>query len=101
MEQLINEDDYQKWFSKISDNYDENLLMSYNWKDLFKKMEHILKSPMSNFQIRVDVFAFLNRIIDMNFLKKDTEIKTYFNNLIGILVHYTTEANVRKTLITF
>jgi len=101
MEQLINEDDYQKWFSKISDNYDENLLMSYNWKDLFKKMEHILKSPMSNFQIRVDVFAFLNRIIDMNFLKKDTEIKTYFNNLIGILVHYTTEANVRKILIIF
>ena len=101
MEKLINEDDYQKWFSKISDNYDENLLMSYNWKDLFKKMEHILKSPMSNFQIRVDVFAFLNRIIDMNFLKKDTEIKTYFNNLIGILVHYTTEANVRKILIIF
>jgi hypothetical protein len=100
MEQLIIEDDYQKWFSKISDNYDENLLMSYNWKDLFKRMEHILKSPMSNFQIRVDVFAFLNRIIDMDFLKKDTEIKTYFNNLIGILVHYTTEANVSKILIT-
>ena len=96
MEQLIIEDDYQKWFSKISDNYDENILMSYNWKDLFKKMEHILKSPMSSFQIRVDVFAFLNRIIDMNFLKKDTEIKTYFNNLIGILVNYTTEANVSK-----
>lgn len=95
MEQLIIEDDYKKWFSKISDNYDENKLMSYNWKDLFKKMEHILKSPMSDFQIRVEVFAFLNRIIEMNFLKKDTEIKSYFNNLIGILVHYTTEANVR------
>jgi len=99
MEQLIIEDDYQKWFSKISDNYDENILMSYNWKDLFKKMEHILKSPMSSFQIRVDVFAFLNRIIDMNFLKKDTEIKTYFNNLIGILVNYTTEANVSKLIL--
>ena len=95
MEQLIIEDNYNKWFSKISGNYDEKVLMSYNWKDLFKKMEHILKSPMSDFQIRVEVFAFLNRIIEMDFLKKDTEIKSYFNNLIGILVNYTTEGNVR------
>ena len=49
---------------------------------------------MSDFQIRVDVFAFLNRIIEMDFLKKDTEIKSYFNNLIGILVNYTTDGNV-------
>ena len=71
-------------------------LMSYNWKVLFKKMEHLLKSPMSDFQIRIDVFVFLNRIIEMDFLKKDTEIKSYFNNLIGVLVNYTTEANVRS-----
>ena len=96
MEQLIIEDDYKKWFSKVAENYDEKVLMSYNWKDLFKKMEHILKSPMSDFQIRVEVFAFLNRIIEMDFLKKDTEIKSYFNNLIGVLVNYTTEANVRS-----
>ena len=96
MEELIIEDDYKKWFSKISDNYDEKKLMSYNWKVLFKKMEHLLKSPMSDFQIRIDVFVFLNRIIEMNFLKKDTEIKSYFNNLIGVLVNYTTEANVRS-----
>ena len=95
MEQLIIEDDYNKWFSKVAGNYDEKVLMSYNWKDLFKKMEHILKSPMSDFQIRVEVFVFLNRIIEMDFLKKDTEIKSYFNNLIGILVNYTTEGNVR------
>lgn len=94
MKRLIIEDDYQKWFSKVSGNFDENILMSYNWKDIFKKMEHILKSPMSDFQIRVDVFSFLNRIIEMNFLKKDTEIKSYFNNLIGILVNYTTDGNV-------
>ena len=99
MEQLIIEDDYKKWFSKVAENYDEKLLMSYNWKDLFKKMEHILKSPMSDFQIRVEVFAFLNRIIEMDFLKKDTEIKSYFNNIIGILVNYTTEGNVRKIII--
>ena len=96
MEELIIEDDYKKWFSKISDNYDEKKLMSYNWKVLFKKMEHLLKSPMSDFQIRIDVFVFLNRIIEMDFLKKDTEIKSYFNNLIGVLVNYTTEANVRS-----
>ena len=99
MEQLIIEDDYKKWFSKVAENYDEKVLMSYNWKDLFKKMEHILKSPMSDFQIRVEVFAFLNRIIEMDFLKKDTEIKSYFNNLLGILVNYTTEGNVRKKYI--
>ena len=99
MEKLIIEDNYQNWFNKISDNYDENVLMSYNWKDIFKKIEHILKSPMSDFQIRVDVFIFLNRIAEMNFLKSDTEIKSYFNNLIKILIYYTTEANVRKNYI--
>ena len=95
MEQLIIEDNYNKWFSKIADNFDENALMSYNWKDLFKKLEHILKSHMSEYQIRLEVFAFLNRIIDMNFVKKDSEIKSYFNNLLPIIVNYTTVGNVR------
>ena len=95
MERLIIEDDYQKWFSKVSCNYDEKILMSYNWKDLFKKLEHILKSAMSDFQIRVEVLSFLNRIVEMNFVKKDTEIKSYFNNIMYVLVNYTTEGNVR------
>ena len=95
MEQLIIEDNYNKWFRKIADNFDENSLMSYNWKDLFKKLEHILKSHMSEYQIRLEVFAFLNRIIDMNFVKKDSEIKSYFNNLLPIIVNYTTVGNVR------
>ena len=30
----------------------------------------------------------------MDFLKKDTEIKSYFNNLIETIIYYTTEANV-------
>ena len=95
MEQLIIEDNYNKWFRKIADNFDENALMSYNWKDLFKKLEHILKSRMSDFQIRLEVFAFLNRIIDMNFVRKDSEIKSYFNNLMPVIVNYTTVGNVR------
>ena len=95
MEQLIIEDNYNKWFRKIADNFDENALMSYNWKDLFKKLEHILKSHMSDFQIRLEVFAFLNRIIDMNFVRKDSEIKSYFNNLMPVIVNYTTAGNVR------
>ena len=95
MEQLIIEDNYNKWFRKIANNFDENTLMSYNWKDIFKKLEHILKSSMSDFQIRLEVFAFLNRIVDMNFVKKDSEIKSYFNNLIKIIVDYTTVGNVR------
>ena len=95
MEQLIIEDNYNKWFRKIANNFDENVLISYNWKDIFKKLEHILKSHMSDFQIRLEVFAFLNRIIDMNFVKKDSEIKSYFNNLIKIIVDYTTVGNVR------
>ena len=95
MEQLIIEDNYNKWFRKIADNFDENALMSYNWKDLFKKLEHILKSHMSDFQIRLEVFAFLNRIIDMNFVRKDSEIKSYFNNLMPVIVNYTTVGNVR------
>jgi hypothetical protein len=99
MERLIIEDNYNKWFRKIADNFDEKVLMSYNWKDLFKKMEHILKSPFSDFQIRVEVFAFLNRIIDMNFLKKDSEIKSYFNNIMGVIVNYTTDGNVRNFFI--
>ena len=95
MEQLIIEDNYNKWFRKIANNFDENVLISYNWKDIFKKLEHILKSHMSDFQIRLEVFAFLNRIIDMNFVKKDSEIKSYFNNLMKIIVDYTTVGNVR------
>ena len=99
MEQLIIEDNYNKWFRKIANNFDENILMSYNWKDLFKKIEYILKSAMSDFQIRVEVFSFLNRIIDMNFVKKDTEIKSYFNNIMNVIVSYTTEGNVRIYII--
>ena len=95
MEQLIIEDNYNKWFIKISNNFDENILMSYNWKDIFKKLEHILKSHMSDFQIRLEVFAFLNRIIEMNFIKKDSEIKSYFNNIFQVIVDYTTVGNVR------
>ena len=95
MEQLIIEDNYNKWFRKIANNFDENILMSYNWKDIFKKLEHILKSHMSDFQIRLEVFAFLNRIIEMNFIKKDSEIKSYFNNIFQVIVDYTTVGNVR------
>ena len=80
MEQLIIEDNYNKWFRKIANNFDENILMSYNWKDIFKKLEHILKSHMSDFQIRLEVFAFLNR---------------YFNNIFQVIVDYTTASNVR------
>ena len=96
MEQLIIEDNYNKWFRKIANNFDENILMSYNWKDIFKKLEHILKSHMSDFQIRLEVFAFLNRIIEMNFIKKDSEIKSYFNNIFQVIVDYTTASNVRS-----
>ena len=96
MEQLIIEDNYNKWFRKIANNFDENILMSYNWKDIFKKLEHILKSHMSDFQIRLEVFAFLNRIIEMNFIKKDSEIKSYFNNIFQVIVDYTTVGNVRQ-----
>ena len=95
MEQLIIEDDYNKWFRKIADNFNENALMSYNWKDIFKKLEFILNSHLSDFQIRLEVFAFLNRIIDMNFVKKDSEIKSYFNNLLKTILNYTTAGNVR------
>ena len=95
MEQLIIEDNYNKWFRKIANNFDENILMSYNWKDIFKKLEHILKSHKSDFQIRLEVFAFLNRIIEMNFIKKDSEIKSYFNNIFQVIVDYTTVGNVR------
>ena len=95
MEQLIIEDNYNKWFRKIANDFDENILMSYNWKDIFKKLEHILKSHMSDFQIRLEVFAFLNRIIEMNFIKKDSEIKSYFNNIFQVIVDYTTVGNVR------
>ena len=95
MEQLIIEDNYNKWFRKIANNFDENTLISYNWKELFKKLEHILKSPMSDFQIRVEVLSFLNRIVEMNFVKKDTEIKSYFNNIMSVIVNYSTEGNVR------
>ena len=98
MEQLIIEDNYNKWFLKIANNFDENTLISYNWKDLFKKLEHILKSAMSDFQIRVEVLSFLNRIIEMNFVKNDTEIKSYFNNIMSVIVNYTTEGNVRYLL---
>ena len=98
MEQLIIEDKYNKWFQKIANNFDENTLISYNWKDLFKKLEHILKSAMSDFQIRVEVLSFLNRIIEMNFVKNDTEIKSYFNNIMSVIVNYTTEGNVRYLL---
>ena len=96
MEQLIIEDNYNKWFRKIANNFDEDILMSYNWKDIFKKLEHILKSHMSDFQIRLEVFAFLNRIIEMNFIKKDSEIKSYFNNIFQVIVDYTTVGNVRQ-----
>ena len=98
MEQLIIEDNFNKWFLKIANNFDENTLISYNWKDLFKKLEHILKSAMSDFQIRVEVLSFLNRIIEMNFVKNDTEIKSYFNNIMSVIVNYTTEGNVRYLL---
>ena len=50
---------------------------------------------MSDFQIRVEVLSFLNRIVEMNFVKKDTEIKSYFNNIMSVIVNYTTEGNVR------
>ena len=95
MEQLIIEDNYNKWFLKIANNFDENTLISYNWKDLFTKLENMLKSPLSDFQIRVEVLSFLNRIVEMNFVKKDTEIKSYFNNIMSVIVNYTTEGNVR------
>jgi hypothetical protein len=53
---------------------------------------------MSDFQIRVEVLSFLNRIIEMNFVKNDTEIKSYFNNIMSVIVNYTTEGNVRYLL---
>ena len=92
MESLIIEDNYKKWFEKIS-NSEEKVLISFNWKEIIKKINFILSSSQTDFELRVNVFIFLTKIIKMNFLISDSEIKSYFNDLFPIIISYASNSN--------
>ena len=93
MEQLIIEDNYKKWFDTISKR-EERALITYNWQDTFKKFLHILTTPFTDYELKIELFIFLNKIVTMKFVTTDSEIKSYFNNIVPVLVSYSTHSNV-------
>lgn len=98
MDDLIIEDNYNKWIKKI-DNLPEKELVSLNWKNIFQRFKNILSSRLPDFEIRINIFNFLLKIITKNLVTTDTEIKSYFNNIIPIIITYTTNPNVNNILI--
>lgn len=93
MDELIIEDDYNKWLDDIN-NLQEKELVSLNWRNIFQRFKKILSSRLPNFEIRINIFNFLLKIITKDFITSDTEIKSYFNNIIPVLISYTTHPNV-------
>lgn len=93
MEELIIKDNYKKWFDFISSK-NERDLVTLNWADTFQKINHILISAFTDYELKINLFIFLNKIVTMKFLTTDTEIKSYFNNIAPVLVSYTTHSNV-------
>lgn len=93
MEQLIIQDNYKKWFDIISKR-EERELITYNWQDTFKKFLHILTTPFTDYELKIELFIFLNKIVTMKFVTTDSEIKSYFNNIVPVLISYSTHSNV-------
>ena len=93
MDKLIIEDNIKKWLDKLI-NYDQRTLVTLNWKDNFKRFKEILTSIKTDYELKINCFIFLTKIIKMPFIKTDTEIKSYFNDLVPIFFDYSTHPNV-------
>ena len=90
MDDLIIEDNYNKWLENLN-NLSEKELVSLNWKNIFQKFRNLLSSRLPDFETRINIFNFILKIITKDFVTSDSEIKSYFNDIIPILILYTTK----------
>jgi hypothetical protein len=95
MNDLIIEDNYNKWLENLY-NLSEKELVSLNWKNIFQKFRKLLSSRLPDFETRINIFNFILKIITKDFVTSDSEIKSYFNDIIPILILYTTNPNVKN-----
>lgn len=93
MDNIIIETNLNKWIEEMS-HYDEKDLINFNWKANFMKFNRILSNLNSDYEIKINCFYFLTKMITMNFTLSDTEIKSYFNDIVPALFLYTTSPNV-------
>ena len=95
MDNLIIEDNYNKWLENLN-NLSEKELVSLNWKNIFQKFRNLLSSRLPDFETRINIFNFILKIITKDFVTSDSEIKSYFNDIIPIIILYTTNPNVKN-----
>ena len=93
MEELQIKNDYKKWFSLLLAKTDKELL-TMNWKYTFTKLLSFYNSDYIEHDVKLSSFTFLNKIITKSFLITDTEIKTYFNSIIPIIISHFTNSDV-------
>lgn len=93
MDNIIVETNLNKWIEDMA-QYGEKEMINFNWKANFVKFDRILSNLNSDFEIKINCFYFLTKMITMNFISNDTEIKSYFNDIVPALFVYTTSPNV-------
>lgn len=100
MEEIQIKNDYKKWFTLLLNKPDKELI-TMNWKYTFNKLNTFYNSDYIEYDVKVSSFTFLNQLITKDFILKDTEIKTYFNSIIPILVSHLTNTDVRFQYLNF
>ena len=100
MEEIQIKNDYKKWFDILLNKTDKELL-TMNWKYTFTKLLSFYNSDYIEYDVKLNSFIFLNKIIVKDFIIIDTEIKTYYNSIIPIIISHFTNSDVCNSFINF
>ena len=73
MDNLIIEDNYNKWLENLN-NLSEKELVSLNWKNIFQRFRNLLSSRLPDFETRINIFNSILKIITKEFVTSDSEI---------------------------
>ena len=98
MEELIIQDDYNKWFDGIIHKSEKELLLLNNWKYIFQKMNLFISNAFIDYELKINCFKFLTQIITMKLVTGSTEMKTFFNSLVHILIMHLTHNDVNNNI---
>lgn len=99
MDELIIQDDYKKWFDDIIHKNEKELLLLNNWKYIFQKMNLFIGNAFIEYELKINCFKFLTQIITMKLVTTSTEMKTFFNSLVHILIMHLTHNDVNNILL--
>ena len=100
MDDIQIQNDYKKWFAVLLDKTDKELL-TMNWKHTFAKLCSFYSSDYVEYDVKLSSFVFLNKIIAKDIIINDTEIKTYFNSIIPMIISHFSNSDVCNHFLNF